>query len=141
MKKTVRKSYVLVVSQFLLIGVIAILGDIVSVYRLPIIVLGVGIGTLAIITMRKALSVLPDPLDRAQLITAGIYRYIRHPMYTAVLLTTAAMINSQISFLLWSLLFCVLQIKINYEETLLANKFPNYKKYKTKTKQLIPFMY
>lgn len=46
-------------------------------------IVGGAIGFLAIITMKlNNLRVLPIPKPDAELITSGIYSYIRHPMYS-----------------------------------------------------------
>ncbi|MBP7834549.1 isoprenylcysteine carboxylmethyltransferase family protein, partial [Candidatus Saccharibacteria bacterium] len=38
------------------------------------------------ITIRSSLTVMPLPKDNGQLGTTGLYKYVRHPMYTCVLL-------------------------------------------------------
>jgi len=80
-----------------------------------------------------------------KLITTGVYKYIRHPIYTGVdLMGIGTIIASQsffvIFFLICMMLFFVFKMK--KEETLLMKHFPKeYPEYKKKTKALIPFIY
>ena len=79
-----------------------------------------------------------------ELITTGIYAYVRHPIYTGVLLMgIGSVIYYQtiievVSF--FALLFLFIY-KYTKEEKLLVKYFPkNYPAYKKKVKALIPFV-
>jgi protein-S-isoprenylcysteine O-methyltransferase Ste14 len=79
-----------------------------------------------------------------ELVTSGPYRYIRHPIYTGILL---AMIGSGLaSSLFWLTVFAITAIYFVYsavqEEKLMTEQFPKvYPSYKNKTKMLIPFIF
>jgi protein-S-isoprenylcysteine O-methyltransferase Ste14 len=79
-----------------------------------------------------------------ELVTSGPYRYIRHPIYTGILL---AMLGSAIaSSIFWLTIFAISGIYFIYsavmEEKLMTKQFPKvYPTYKTKTKMLIPFIF
>ncbi|HLO17219.1 MAG TPA: isoprenylcysteine carboxylmethyltransferase family protein [Anaerolineales bacterium] len=80
-----------------------------------------------------------------ELITTGFYHYVRHPIYTGMLimiLGTAlsfATLGACIGFLI--ILFGVL-LKLNQEEALLAEHFAQeYLSYKKHTRVLIPFLW
>lgn len=93
---------------------------------------------------RSRLSVFPEPVAGAQLLQQGIYAYIRHPLYTAVLLGTAAYLPGPWAWwrcLLWVLLLVILLIKIRLEERLLRNAFAEYAGYQQRTWRLLPFVY
>ena len=81
--------------------------------------------------------------DEPELVTSGPYRYVRHPIYSGILL---AMLGSALAAsLYWLVAFAVLGSYFIYsatvEEKLLASSFPaTYPSYKTKTKMLIPFV-
>jgi protein-S-isoprenylcysteine O-methyltransferase Ste14 len=65
-------------------------------------------------------------------------------MYAAVILGfTALLIDSftWIRFTIYILEIIVLLKKISFEETALAEKFPAYAAYKSRTRRLIPFFY
>jgi protein-S-isoprenylcysteine O-methyltransferase Ste14 len=65
-------------------------------------------------------------------------------MYSAVLLIALALVLGRLSVArvaVWALLLGVLLVKLDYEETLLARRFPEYTAYRKRTKRLIPFVY
>lgn len=51
-----------------------------------LLVAGVVIGLLGIAGLHRSLSIFPTPNKKTVLITSGIYNYIRHPMYTGLIL-------------------------------------------------------
>ena len=88
-------------------------------------------------------NIFPELLKDSKLVTSGPYRYVRHPIYTAVLMITLAyLINTPKiqNYIMWIVLLSVLVIKLNYEEKLLLKRFPDYREYKDRTKRLIPFL-
>ena len=79
-----------------------------------------------------------------ELVERGPYRFVRHPIYTSLLLMglgTALAGNRAAPFaglLFW---FAGFWIKLQQEEQLLTRHFPNkYPAYKTRVKALIPFV-
>lgn len=87
--------------------------------------------------------IFPEPPPDMKLITTGPYRFIRHPMYTALLMITIAWVLNDFSWLrllVWTVLVVNMLFKLSYEEGLLAARCPGYTTYKTKTKRLIPFV-
>ncbi len=96
----------------------------------------------ALLTLRLSnLSVMPEPVEEGELITSGPYKFIRHPMYTAVLLGCAGMLLlnvSAINVALWAVLLVVLTLKIQREESLLQIAYPSYHEYRTRTGALFP---
>lgn len=84
----------------------------------------------AVIALRPSVRVSPIPKPGAPLITAGIYKWIAHPMYFAVVLFGTSMFISHINFLTASLLISlvmVLKTKASLEEALLENIHGKYK--------------
>jgi protein-S-isoprenylcysteine O-methyltransferase Ste14 len=80
-----------------------------------------------------------------ELITTGPYHYVRHPIYTGILLMAFAAtlslgtLSACIGFLI--ILFAI-WLKLKEEEALLAEHFPEeYPSYKNRTKVLIPFLW
>lgn len=118
---------------------------IVSIRWLWLEVLGLGCGIWAVAVMPpRQWRISPEVPRDACLVRRGPYRWIRHPMYTAVLLVTASWVLEQPSLLrgcVWVLLAMVLHAKLKREETLLRAVFAEYEDYARETKRLIPGVY
>ena len=94
--------------------------------------------------MRFRFSILPDASEGQELRTGGPYRFVRHPMYTAVLLAAMSLVSHRPDFasaIAWVLLLAVLLAKINIEEAQLLKKFSEYRAYQERTKKLIPWIH
>ncbi|MCE5262117.1 MAG: isoprenylcysteine carboxylmethyltransferase family protein [Deltaproteobacteria bacterium] len=79
----------------------------------------------------------------ARLITNGPYAFIRHPMYSAVLLAIWPLIADHctpLRLVAGLILTADLVVKMLYEESLLKDRFAGYETYMEKTKRLIPFV-
>ena len=140
------KSYTLVAVQFACLAGILLTGSLLGPLPLLVIeVAAVALGVWALLTVRlQNVQVLPDPQPGAQLVRHGPYRWIRHPMYAALLLGTLALVLAQPSpwrWLLWLILLANLLIKLRYEEGLLAQHFAGYAAYQAESKRLIPYVY
>ena len=83
----------------------------------------------AFIALRPSVRVSPIPKPGAPLITEGIYKWISHPMYFAVVLFGTSMFISHINFLTASLLISlvmVLKTKASSEEVMLEKIHGKY---------------
>lgn len=80
-----------------------------------------------------------------ELIERGPYRFVRHPMYTGVLLMIlgTAVVAGRISgFAALIIFFFTIWQKFRQEETLLMKHFPDaYRRYMSRTKALMPFLF
>ena len=88
-----------------------------------------------------ALTPTPIPKDGAELVTTGVYRFVRHPIYTGVLLAALGLVLLGASaghIVGWIALFVVLSIKASGEEAMLAERHPGYEAYQQSTGRLIP---
>ena len=91
-----------------------------------------------------ALTPLPKPRRRAELVVAGPYAVVRHPIYTAILvcaLGCATWRASAWSFGATGLLFVLFVLKARAEERWLVERFPDYASYQRRVRRLIPFVY
>ena len=91
------------------------------------------------------LTPVPKPRDsKHTLITDGMYRLCRHPMYGGILMGAAGLslaTGDEAKVALTLLLYYVLDRKSAYEEQLLEEKYPGqYAEYKTKVKKFIPYV-
>jgi len=142
------QSKILVFLQFLIIFLMSLsYGEATSNKFIGIFFLIVGamVGVLAIKEHRVGnFNIRPDIKEHCELVTNGIYKYIRHPMYLSVLtmmLGILVLYFSFYEFILYLALVITLIIKLFYEESLWVNYSSKYKDYKKQTKRIIPFIF
>ena len=85
----------------------------------------------------RNLSPFPRPKNNSKLITTGIYRVTRHPMYYSLIFISFGVfiIKLSIYYLFLSIgLALIIKLKIALEEQYLKNKFKNFLLYKNKVK-------
>ena len=85
----------------------------------------------------RNLSPFPRPIKNSNLVTTGIYRFTRHPMYFSLIFISIGVFIIKLSvyylFLTISLTL-IIKLKIALEEKYLMNKFKNYLLYKNEVK-------
>ena len=85
----------------------------------------------------RNLSPFPRPIKNSNLVTTGIYRFTRHPMYYSLIFISFGIfiIKLSIYYLFLSIsLVLIIKFKIALEEQYLNNKFNNYFLYKNEVK-------
>ena len=102
-----------------------------------IIIIALIILLVAIKDLGRNLSPFPRPINNSNLVTTGIYRFTRHPMYYSLIFISIGVFIVKLSifylFLTISLALIV-KLKIALEEEYLTNKFKNYLLYKNEVK-------
>lgn len=104
---------------------------------------GIIISLASVIILNRNLSPFPTPKPGAELIQSGIYKYIRHPIYSGTLFFTfgySLYSENTLRFLTFLALLILFRFKAAYEEKLLQNKYPNYESYKKTTGMFLPRM-
>jgi len=80
-----------------------------------------------------------------QLITHGIYRYTRHPVYLGVIMAILGLpifASSLYGLLIMLVLIPIFLYRIGMEERLLTEEFGDaYRDYQETTSKLVPFIY
>lgn len=148
-KPATEKSYtvwplVLVVAQFLLIFLlIGLVWHTAKGWQFWIAALGCVLPAFwAVYTMRViAWGVMPQPKENAYLVAKGPYRWVRHPMYTSVVLlawVAAIQTASWVAWIACMSLCVVIAIKIRIEEHFLLQRYEGYLAYCATTGMLFP---
>lgn len=142
------KDKVLVSTQFVLFGCYTIdfdwsLGFSLSfkLLGLSFAIIGIIISLLAVLQLNKNLSPFPTPKENAVLLENGLYKFVRHPIYSGLLLLSYGFgiyVDSIYKLVISSLLLMLFYFKTNYEEKQLERKFPEYSSYKQKVGRFFP---
>ena len=92
---------------------------------------------IAIKDLGRNLSPFPRPIKNSNLVTTGIYRFTRHPMYYSLIFISFGVFITKLSiyYLFLSIsLALIIKFKIALEEQYLNKKFKNYLLYKNEVK-------
>ena len=142
-------DYLLVAMQFALLGGILLMDGLLITTPDPVLkwagalILFTGIltGIVAVIQMNRYLTVFPTPKKGARLLSTGVYSWIRHPMYTALILAGsgyALWSGSLLRLVLTIILLILFEYKSQYEEVRLSKFFDEYESYQKTTGKFIP---
>ena len=140
-----------VAAQFLLIAAFAAAVflqppalDVPEGYRsagLILCIVGLVIIASALWAMGRVMQVSPEPKADGHLITRGIYGWLRHPMYTGMVLIVVGLGLRQPSLLVGiagGALIALLLMKARYEERLLSVRYADYAAYRARTWGVVP---
>ena len=89
-------------------------------------------------------TIYPEPKPGSRLVTHGIYAWVRHPLYTSVILLLLAWAlawQSLPALVLAVATAAFLDAKSRHEEKRLRQQFPGYQDYARRVKRLVPFLY
>lgn len=106
--------------------------------------LGVLFAIWARVHLGRNWSAAPAVKEKHELVVSGPYGFVRHPIYTGVLL---AMLGAALTGRLFAIGILILSSimvlrRIGKEETIMLELFPNdYPVYQARTKKLIPFVW
>jgi protein-S-isoprenylcysteine O-methyltransferase Ste14 len=146
---TRRTAWLMVLAQFVLLGLIVGLPDRhdwvlpVAVTRACIVaaVIGVVPMVIAALALGRGLTAAPLPNEHTQLRTTGLYRHVRHPIYTGLLLfAIACSVRSSSTRVAATcmLLIVLINVKARWEERRLTQRFADYAAYAAHTPRFIP---
>jgi len=112
-----------------------------KIVGLSISIVGLLVAILAILQLNKNLSPFPTPKDHSVLLQNGLFKLVRHPIYTGLIFLFfgySIYQDSKYKLIITLLLLILFHFKTQYEEQQLQIKFPEYKTYKTKTGKFFP---
>ncbi|ARN76806.1 hypothetical protein BST97_01650 [Nonlabens spongiae] len=107
---------------------------------LLLVIIGVLFIVIALVQLNIYLSPFPSPVKDSSLITSGIFKISRHPIYAGIILTCLGygLFSSSIFKIGTAIAIgLLLYYKSKYEEALLMENFPEYQNYRMSTRRFI----
>jgi protein-S-isoprenylcysteine O-methyltransferase Ste14 len=95
-----------------------------------------------LINLGRSLTPLPSPVPHGELRTGGLYRLVRHPIYSGILALT---IGVAIRSTNWAVVAATIGLtgwfmaKARWEERRLLIRYPGYRGYAAHTPRFVPF--
>lgn len=146
--RNIARRYVII--QFVILIPLVLIGSEMGPQIRPFPLIGficAGLGFLGLFlaasNLGRTLTAMPIPKSDGELCTSGIYGFVRHPIYSFVLLLCVGLClqsGSVYKFLLTFLLAILFYSKSNYEERYLFQKYPEYETYSQRVPRFIPFI-
>lgn len=139
-----------VIVQFVLLGLIFMLPDFpalqipATAFGTLLKYLGFALLVWAGLNLGRNLTPLPKPKRDAKLVTSGVFAWVRHPIYTALMLLTfgTSLERGDLIALVLSLCLAILlEFKSRREETWLLEQFSDYAAYRARVKKFFPGIY
>lgn len=103
--------------------------------------IGSAFAVVVLTQLRQSFSIMAEA---RQLVTAGVYRIVRHPLYLAEEVAAIGIVMQ--FFSLWTALILAVQIgfqlrRMQNEEVVLGEIFPEYRAYRERTARILPGIY
>jgi protein-S-isoprenylcysteine O-methyltransferase Ste14 len=95
----------------------------------------------AFLSIRGVIQIAPEPKADGRLITGGIYGWLRHPIYTAIIVLVLGLFlrKPTIAIGIAAVVVVVfLMVKARFEQVLLRARYPEYADYQRRTWGIIP---
>jgi protein-S-isoprenylcysteine O-methyltransferase Ste14 len=106
--------------------------------------IGIGFAIWARVILGQNWSPRPAVKEHHELVTTGPYAYVRHPIYTGIMLAAlgTALTGSVFGSALFLLISITFTVRMNKEEKIMLDLFPeHYPEYQKHTKRLVPFVW
>jgi protein-S-isoprenylcysteine O-methyltransferase Ste14 len=146
-------------NRALAVGVVAIQGSLLVVFFLAprrddwpvpawlatgsstVVVAAAGVLLFAALNLGRSLTPLPTPVLKGTLRTGGLFRFVRHPIYSgllALVFGATAASGSVVRLALAGALLGLLSRKARWEEEMLRRRYPGYDDYARRTPRFVP---
>jgi len=106
-------------------------------------ILALAIIAAAFFSLRNVIQIDPEPKSGGYLVTSGIYRRLRHPIYTGIIVAVVGLFLRKPTLALalgGAVVIIFLLLKTRLEERLLSARYPEYSRYRQSTWGVIPGM-
>lgn len=107
-----------------------------------------GLGTILVLgglfSLGGNLTAVPRPKANAHLVEHGAYRWVRHPIYSGIILGSfglGLLRGGWLALLYALILLLFFDVKSRREESWLREKYVGYADYQKRVRKLIPFLY
>lgn len=113
----------------------------IRVVGLILVVVGLAVVAVSALRLGAALTPVPVPTERGALNTSGLYRLVRHPIYSGVMLAAigvAARSGNIVTVGVAAALIAFLAVKASWEEKRLAEHYAEYADYASITPCFVP---
>ena len=145
------KGNLLVLGQFVLLGLLILVPSsglntgvfsyFLSAVAILSLLAGFVIFGLSALALGKSLTAHPIPGKNAVLVTDGLYKFVKHPIYSGLILAGFGLVITGGFFphvLFFVALVFLLNYKASFEEALLAKTYAGYADYSKKTGRFVP---
>jgi protein-S-isoprenylcysteine O-methyltransferase Ste14 len=102
---------------------------------------GLVVLALSIFKLGGSLTASPIPKNDSVLKTDGLYKWMRHPIYSGLIATGLGLAiesESLLNILVALALIALLTYKAKWEESFLLERYPEYRTYMSKTGRFVP---
>lgn len=106
-----------------------------------VLALGSGLSVAGYASLRRSFSIL---VEAREPVTSGLYRWVRHPVYTGQIVAAAGVVAWRFSWAnvaIFGLFVAIQVVRANLEERKIARVFPAYAEYAKRTWRFVPFVY
>lgn len=102
---------------------------------------GLALMLAAFVVIRRVIQIAPAPREDAQLVTRGVYRWFRHPIYTGIVLVVIGLFLRKPTLgvaIGTVIVIAYLCLKVGIEERLLRTRYSQYADYARRTIGVLP---